>query len=242
MVILFATTLLLVLAIAAIFSLRPIIDRVKISFHSNPVVNYQIKFQALQLILTAIVLLFVYFLNPKNFGIFFRLGDANTQISKIPWLAVTGSETWFEIATSIGLYITLGTALFMFFQLKKAGVASRYFLFSLLWAIPLSAANAFSEEAIFRMGIVSPLYGLLSVPVIVLISGAVFGIPHYFGTPSGIIGVLMAGFLGWLLALSLVETQGLLLAWAIHFVQDVVIITSMIWISRIPAKPIPVSA
>jgi hypothetical protein len=92
------------------------------------------------------------------------------------------------------------------------------------------------------MGIVSPLVGVLSVPIIILISGAVFGIPHYFGTPSGIIGVLMAGFLGWLLALSLVETQGLLLAWSIHFVQDVVIITSMIWISRIPAKPNPVPA
>jgi hypothetical protein len=32
-------------------------------------------------------------------------------------------------------------------------------------------ANAFLEEAIFRIGIVSPLYGLLTVPVIVLISG-----------------------------------------------------------------------
>ena len=35
-----------------------------------------------------------------------------------------------------------------------------------------------------------------------------------------------------LLALSLVETQGLLIAWSIHFVQDVVIITSMILMSR----------
>jgi hypothetical protein len=42
----------------------------------------------------------------------------------------------------------------------------------------------------------------------------------------------MAGFLGWLLALSLVETQGLLIAWALHFAQDVVIIGSMILISR----------
>jgi len=39
-------------------------------------------------------------------------------------------------------------------------------------------------------------------------------------------------FPGWLLAMSLVETQGFLLAWVIHFVQDVVIITSMILMSR----------
>ena len=67
---------------------------------------------------------------------------------------------------------------------------------------------------------------------ILLISAALFGVPHYFGTPSGIPGVLMAGFLGWLLALSLIETQGLLVAWALHFVQDVVIIGSTILITR----------
>jgi len=228
----FLTTLIVGLAIAGIFALRPVTAKIKTVFHSNPVVNTQIKFQSLQLVLTTIVLLLVYFLNPENFARFFRVGDFNVQISKIDWLGVTGNETWLEIATSIGVFITLGTGIFMFFQLKKAGVDYRYFLFSLLWSIPFSMANAFSEEVIFRLGIVSPLYGIFSVSVIILISGVVFGLPHYFGQPSGIIGVLMAGFLGWLLAMSLIETQGLLIAWAIHFVQDVVIITSMILMSR----------
>jgi membrane protease YdiL (CAAX protease family) len=120
----------------------------------------------------------------------------------------------------------------MFLQVKKAGVDYRYLLFSLLWAILFSIANAFSEEAIFRIGIVSPLYGIFSISVIILISGIAFGLPHYFGQPSGLVGVLMAGFLGWLLAMSLIETQGLFIAWAIHFAQDVVIITSMILIKR----------
>lgn len=182
--------------------------------------------------MTALVLVLVYWLNPENFATFFRMGDVHAHISKIEWLGITGNETWLEIATSLGLFITLGTGIFMFFQLKKAGADYRYFLVSLLWAIPFSMANAFSEEAIFRIGIVSPLYGLLSVPIILLISGVVFGLPHYFGMPSGIVGALMAGFLGWLLAMSLVETQGMSLAWAIHFVQDVVIITSMILMSK----------
>jgi len=226
------TALIVGLAIAGIFALRPVTAKIKTVFHSNPVVNTQFKFQSLQLVLTAIVLLLVYLLNPENLAHFFRMGNVNAHISKIAWLGVTGKETWLEIATSVGLYITIGTAIFMFFQLKKAGVDYRYFLFSLLWSIPFSMANAFSEEAIFRIGIISPLYGIFSVSIIVLISGVVFGLPHYFGTPSGVIGVLMAGFLGWLLALSLVETQGFLIAWAIHFVQDVVIITSMILMSR----------
>ena len=63
--------------------------------------------------------------------------------------------------------------------------------------------------------------------IIILISGILFGIPHYFGMPKGLLGVLMAGFLGWLLAISVLETHGLFLAWAVHFVQDVVIIASV---------------
>ncbi len=222
----------IVLSIAGIFSLRPVTAKIKTVFHTDKTVDHQIKFQSLQLILAAVVLLLTYLLNPENFARFFRVGDVNAHISKIAWLGVTGNETWLEIATSIGIFITLGTGIFMFFQLKKSGANYRYFLFSLLWSIPFSMANAFSEEAIFRIGIVSPLYGTLSVSVILLISGVLFGLPHYFGQPSGIVGVLMAGFLGWLLALSLIETQGLLIAWAIHFVQDVVIITSMILMGK----------
>jgi uncharacterized protein len=224
--------LMVTLAGAGIFALRPLTARIKTVFNQNSVVDHQIKFQSLQLVLTAVVLLLTFQLNPGNFTLFFRPGNVQAHISKISWLGVSGKETWLEIAATLGLYITIATAIFMFFQLKKAGASPRYLLFSLLWAIPFSLTNAFSEEAIFRMGIVSPLYGLWAVPVIVIISAAMFGIPHYFGMPSGVVGVLMAGFLGWLLAMSMVETQGFLLAWAIHFVQDVVIITSMILMSR----------
>ncbi len=190
------TALIVGLAAAGIFALRPVTAKIKTVFHSNRVVNTQIKFQILQLLLAAVVLFLIYLINPENFAHFFRLGNVNAHISKIAWLGVSGNETWLEIATSIGLFITLGTAIFMFFQLKKAGI--------------------------------------FSVSIVILISGVVFGAPHYFGMPSGVVGALMAGFLGWLLAMSLVETQGLFLAWTIHFVQDVVIITSMILMSRKP--------
>lgn len=55
-------------------------------------------------------------------------------------------------------------------------------------------------------------------------SALVFGLPHYFGTPGGVVGSLMAGFLGWLLAKSIQETGGIFWAWLIHFIQDVVIL------------------
>jgi uncharacterized protein len=215
-----------------IFQIRTLTAKIKFTLHPNTLIDQTIKFQGAQLILAAVVLVISCFFNPNNFAAFFRMGNVHAHISKITWLGITGNETWLEIATSLGLFITIGTGIFMFFQLKKAGADYRYFLFSLLWSIPFSITNAFSEEAIFRIGIVSPLYGIFSVAIIILISGVIFGLPHYFGMPSGIVGALMAGFLGWLLALSLIETQGLLIAWVIHFAQDVVIITSMILMSR----------
>jgi ABC-type Fe3+-siderophore transport system permease subunit len=45
--------------------------------------------------------------------------------------------------------------------------------------------------------------------------------------PSGIIGISLAGILGFVLAKSIFETQGFFWAWLIHFLQDVVIIGSL---------------
>jgi membrane protease YdiL (CAAX protease family) len=233
----FFTLMLVVLAGAGIFALRALTSKIKPVFNKNSVVDFQIKFQSMQLVLAAVVLTLVFLLNRANFAKFFRIGDVNAHVSTIPWLGITGTETWLQIALTIGLFVTLGTVIFMFFQLKNAGVDYHYFLFALIWSIPFSITNAFSEEAIFRLGIVSPLYGIWAISLIVLLSAVLFGIPHYFGMPSGVVGVLMAGFLGWLLAMSLVKTQGFLLAWGIHFVQDVVIITSVILMSRKKVKP-----
>ncbi len=52
---------------------------------------------------------------------------------------------------------------------------------------------------------------------------AFFGFAHYYGMPNGIVGVLMAGVLGWLLGKSMLETRGLFWAWFIHFCQDILI-------------------
>ena len=224
--------ILVLLTTLGIFQLRTWTGKLKFALVKDSRLDGLLKFQSAQLILTIVVLVIIYLLNPANFATFFRFGDVNARIGKISWLGITGNETWLQIALTLGLFITLGTGIFMFLQVKKSGARFVLPLSLLLWSIVFSAMNAFSEEAIFRMGIVSPLYGQLSVPIIAIISGVLFGLPHYFGQPSGPVGVLMAGFLGWLLALSLIETQGLFLAWAIHFVQDVVIFVSMFAMSQ----------
>lgn len=87
----------------------------------------------------------------------------------------------------------------------------------------LAAMNAFTEESITRLSVVTALDGLTKRPTIYLISALIFGSVHFFGVPGGALGVIMAGFLGWLLARSVVETEGIAWAWFIHFLQDVII-------------------
>jgi len=55
-----------------------------------------------------------------------------------------------------------------------------------------------------------------------------FGVGHYYGVPYGVVGVLLAGFLGWFLGKNMVETGRVAWAWFIHFLQDVIIFTFLL--------------
>lgn len=233
--------LIVVFATLAIFALKKWTGSLKTALHKDAQIDAQLKFQGAQLVLALAVLAAVYLINPGNFAAFFRPGDVNAPAAGIAWLAIPPGTAWLEIAATIGLWITLGTAIFMGLQLKKANAKFSRLPAYLPWVMLFSAVNAFVEESIFRVGIVAPLYGQLATPILLLFSGIAFGIPHYFGMPKGIAGMLMAGFLGWLLAMSMVETQGMLLAWAVHFVQDVVIIASVFLIHQ-PATAAPAPA
>jgi hypothetical protein len=60
-----------------------------------------------------------------------------------------------------------------------------------------------------------------------LINAVFFGLAHYlYGSPPGVIGFLMTGFLAWLLGKSMLETKVLFWAWFIHFFADVIIFAS----------------
>lgn len=41
--------------------------------------------------------------------------------------------------------------------------------------------------------------------------------------PYGVVGVVMAGFLGWMLCKAMLETKGFFWSWFIHFWQDAAI-------------------
>ena len=124
----------------------------------------------------------------------------------------------------------------MFFQLKNAKVEWLLLQNGILWILLFSLTNSFAEEIIYRLGVLSPLQGLLSPIAIFTISAILFGLPHLAGMPGGMIGAIMAGILGLVLAKSVYETNGLFWAWTIHFLQDVIIFSTLYLLFVKPAN------
>jgi membrane protease YdiL (CAAX protease family) len=169
-------------------------------------------------------LLLTYLLNKENFITYFSFGNISAPAQELKIFGIKSNDTWLQTGLSLSLVISIATGIFMYLQLKQSLVNWTLLSSGFIWIILFSLSNSFAEEMIFRMGIVSPLKGLLSPMVIYTISAVLFGLPHFAGMPNGIVGATMAGVLGFVLAKSLYETNGFFWAWLIHFLQDVLII------------------
>jgi len=186
--------------------------------------DFQFTYQFYLLLITALALLLTYLLNKENFVHYFSFGKITAPAEALTWMGIKKNDTWLQTGISLSLIISLVTGIFMYLQIKQQAVNWSLLAGALGWIILFSLSNSFAEEMIFRMGIVSPLKGLVSPLFIYTISAVLFGIPHFAGMPNGIIGATMAGVLGFVLAKSLNETNGFFWAWWIHFLQDVLII------------------
>lgn len=191
---------------------------------NNTYINFQVNYQSILLLITAVSLLLTYLLNKENFIHYFSWGTIAAPAEELKGFGIKSKDTWLQTGISLSIVISLATGIFMYFQLKQSDVNWALLSGGLVWIILFSLTNSFAEEMIYRLGVVSPLKGMLSPMVICTISAVLFGIPHLAGMPNGIIGATMAGVLGFVLAKSLLETQGFFWAWWIHFLQDVIII------------------
>lgn len=193
------------------------------SLTGNSFVDGKLKYQFVTLGIAMLVLGLTAFLARENVRRFYRLGETNAPVEPVRWLGIGGGETWDRVGRNFALIVSLATALFLYFNVVKGESMAGENLRFLPFVVVLAAMNAFTEEAITRLSLVTALHGKLSPGFISLVSALLFGVPHYFGVPGGLIGALMAGFLGWLLAKAVLETKGLFWAWLIHFLQDVLI-------------------
>ncbi len=203
------------------------------SVSQNTYIDFQFNYQLLLMLVTSISLLTTYLLNKENFISYFSFGKISSPGKEMKVFGIKENDSWLKTGISLMVIISSATAIFMYFQLKQAPIDWSVLPNGIFWVLLFSLTNSFGEEMIFRLGIVSPLKGLLSPLVIFLISAILFGFPHLAGMPSGFIGATMAAILGLVLAKSLYETRGFFWAWAIHFIQDVIIIGSLFLLSTV---------
>jgi uncharacterized protein len=191
-------------------------------------IKSQSKYQLRLFLAAGFVLCLLQLYAPQTLSRFFSIGHLAAPSAKVEWLGIAEGETWLSLGPTLAISITAATFAFVYFQFRKTGGKLRHISSYLGWIMLFSASNSFAEEIIFRLGVIVPLYGDVKTSYILLISAVAFGVPHLRGMPNGIIGAFMAGLLGWILAKSAIETNGLFWAWFIHFLQDILIYSAFV--------------
>jgi membrane protease YdiL (CAAX protease family) len=170
-----------------------------------------------------------------------RLGDMGASASHVAWMGFNDADGWGVVGPPLVVWPLVVTTVVVWLQMVRgASLAgpdmARRLGMSLGWSLPFAAMNALTEELIFRAVPVQVLSGYLDPVVIAAACGVLFGVPHWFGSPGKLPGVAMAGFLGWVMAQSVLDTGGLGWAWVIHVAQDVPILTMMQVVSDVASN------
>jgi membrane protease YdiL (CAAX protease family) len=160
-------------------------------------------------------------LTPRD--LFLNLGNLSAPAQPIPFPGLRKPVPWTWFGPGVLLVFALALAPFLYFTLHPSFALSSRILRFFPWMIAVSALNAASEEYQFRNVLLAHLGNAFSSTEAALLTAAYFGLGHYYGQPSGSLGVLMAGFAGWLWARSMIETRGFFWAFTTHMVQDIII-------------------
>lgn len=223
---LFYTILIVVSATVLLVTAGTFINAITLQIHPNTFVNAMAKYQVFALTVGILTTLAILNLNPESKQ-FLNIGELSIIAKKEKWLGINGKSSWKVNGLQLLFFVSLATGICMLLAVKYTNSIDNF-----QWSfIPLvflfSLTNSLTEELIFRFGIVGGLFNHFPKLTILIISAILFGLPHYFGFPSGFIGVFMSGILGYILCKMTIETKGLAIAWTIHFVQDIIIFTAL---------------
>ncbi len=222
----FVTCAIVIIAATLLVSSGAVIDKIELQLHHNTFINGLAKYQLYALMVGLVTMALFLLINPESKQLL-GLGKLSTIAAKERWLGVNGKTTWLKNGLQLLLFISMATGVFMFLGVKYTNSLNNF----QWWFVPLvllfSLTNSFTEEIIFRYGIIAGLDKQYAKLVILIVSAVLFGLPHYFGNPSGVTGVVMSGVLGYILCKATIETKGISMSWFIHFVQDVIIFTAM---------------
>ena len=217
-----------IVCIAAILLISggTIANKIDFKFYHNAFINGLIKYQIIAVLIGIFTMIVFISINPES-KTFLKFGNLSSIAEKEKWLGINGKSNWMLNGLQLLLFISIATAVFMFLALKHTNSLGNFQWWFIPFILLFSLTNSFAEEIIFRFGIIAGLHTHYSKITILILSSILFGLPHYFGNPNGVIGILMSGMLGYILCKATYETKGIFIAWQIHFIQDIIIFTSL---------------
>lgn len=155
--------------------------------------------------------------------LFLCSGNLSAPAQPIPFFGLRKPIPWTVFGPALLVVFGVALPLFLYFTIHPDTTAGGRIVRFLPWILFGAAINAANEEFQFRNVLLAHLRNAVSPAEAVWLTAVLFGLGHYYGQPSGPIGVVMAGFAGWIWARSMIETRGSAWAFFIHMVQDIVI-------------------
>ena len=193
-------------------------------------VSFGLGFLGIFLLDTAValmVLLTLWLIHRKMSAFFFVKGHLDAPIEPVRWLGIGKDGSWKFFGWFFAVVAAAAVAIPTILSLRPTGEVLLQAASLLPVAILCAAVNAFNEEAYFRLSFLSTLTDTVGKNHILLMSSFFFGMNHWlYGSPPGLVGFLMTGFLAWLIGKSILETKGLFWGWFIHFLPDMVVFAS----------------
>jgi membrane protease YdiL (CAAX protease family) len=161
----------------------------------------------------------------KRRDFFLTKGRIDAPVEPSRLLGMKRAEPWTRIGTIFA--VVFASVTFVYLMLNST--PSLDDVFKALPLIPaallVAVVNSFNEEFTLRAAPISELLSAVGKGQALMMTTVLFGLGHFYGVPNGWLGVLLAGFLGWFLGKSILETKGLFWAWLIHFLPDAFIFT-----------------
>ena len=189
-----------------------------------PIYVADIMVHVLRLVPAFVVLLFLLIVGLRRADFFLVKGDIHAPVEPSRLIGMKKPEPWTKIGSIFTAVFAIATLIFLLGSWEVPDPLPNLLLVIPV-AIVIATMNAFNEEFTLRAAPLSVLWQRIGKEQALLLTTVYFGLGHFYGVPSGILGVILAGFLGWFLGKSLLETKGFFWAWIAHFMTDVVIFT-----------------
>jgi membrane protease YdiL (CAAX protease family) len=187
-------------------------------------IGLQILIQSLLRLIPGLFMLALVLLrHVKRKDLFLSKGNLHERIFPASRWSLFRSFTWLHL----GFVFLVIAGIILPFYLVSTIKADAYEFSRLFINAPIvilcAALNTLNEEFEFRSVMFSSLLQMMGSQQVLWLTSVHFGLLHFYGQPSGVPGVLMAGFAGFLWGASVLRTKGMAWAWGAHFIQDIVI-------------------